>query len=358
MGIFDGMLKGGESLIKNEIALDYNYIPKLIPYRENQMKAIAAVIKPLLMKRNGRNMFIYGQPGIGKTVAVKHVLQELEEESESVIPFYVNCWQKNTSFKILIEMCDVIGYRLVQNKRTEELFTIVKQYVNRSERSAVFVFDELDKIEDFDFLYNILEDVFRKSVILITNSRDFIGELGERIQSRLTAETMEFRAYNLNETRGILKQRVEYAFVPGVWDSDAFETIVEKTAKMSDMRAGLYMIKEAALVAEERSSRKITLTDVGIAIKKLEDFSIKKTDELEEGVRFILGIIKENSGKKIGEVYKTYQTAGGKLAYKTFQRKINKLEEDRFIIAKKIGGGKEGKTTILTYDKEKKLTEF
>ena len=358
MGTFDGMLKGGESLIKNEIALDYSYIPKLIPYRENQMRAIAAGIKPLFQNRSGRNMFIYGSPGIGKTVAVKHILQELEEESENITPFYINCWQKNTSFKILIEMCDVIGYRIIQNKRTEELFTIVKQYVNKSERSAVFVFDELDKIEDFDFLYNILEDVFRKSVILITNSKDFIAELGERIRSRLTAETMEFKAYNLTETRGILNQRGEYAFVPGVWDPDAFEEIVQKTAKMSDMRAGLYMIKEAALVAEERSSRKITKGDVAAAVKKLEDFSIKKTEELEDEVRLILRMIKENSGKKIGDVYKEYQTAGGKLAYKTFHRKINKLEEDRFITTRRIEGGKDGKTTILSYDTEKKLTEF
>lgn len=358
MGTFDGMLKGGESLIKNEIALDYSYIPKLIPYRENQMRAIAAGIKPLFQNRSGRNMFIHGPPGIGKTVAVKHILQELEEESENIIPFYVNCWQKNTSFKILIEMCDVIGYRLIQNKRTEELFTIVKQYVNKSERSAVFVFDELDKIEDFDFLYNILEDVFRKSVILITNSRDFIAELGERIQSRLTAETMEFKAYNLTETRGILKQRIEYAFVPGVWEDGAFEEIVQKTAKSSDMRAGLYLVKEASLVAEERSSRKITAADVSVAVKKFEDFSIKKTADLEDEVKVILGIVKENSGKRIGEVYKAYQTAGGKLAYKTFHRKVNKLEEDMFITAKRIEGGKDGKTTILSYDKGKKLTEF
>jgi len=358
MGEFDDMLKGGESLIKNEIALDYNYIPKLVPYREPHMRNIAASIKPLFQKRNGRNMFIYGLPGVGKTVAVKHILQELEEESEDITPFYINCWQKNTAFKILIEMCDIIGYKFVQNKRTEELLSVVKQYVNKSERSAVFAFDEVDKIEDFDFIYNILEDVFRKSVILITNYKEFIAELDERIKSRLTAELLEFQPYNLSETRGVLKQRMAYAFVPDVWENDAFEAIVQKTMNTSDMRTGLYMMKEAALVAEERSSKKITLADVSVAVKKLEDFSIKKTEELEEEVRLILDIIKENNNKKIGDVYRAYQEGGGKMVYKTFQRKINKLEEDHFITTKKIDGGKEGKTTIISYGKEKKLTEF
>ena len=282
MGAFNDMLKGGESLIKNEVALDYSFIPKLVPYRESQMRTMAASIKPLFQKRNGRNIFIYGLPGVGKTVAVKHILQELEEESEVITPFYINCWQKNTAFKILIEMCDIIGYRFVQNKRTEELFAVVKEYINKSERSGVFVFDEIDKIEDFDFIYNILEDVFRNSVILITNYKEYITELDERIKSRLTAEMLEFKPYNLSETRGVLQQRMDYAFVNGVWEQDAFEAIVQKTVSISDIRTGLYMMKEAALIAEERSSKKITLADVNVSIKKLEDFSIKKTEELEE----------------------------------------------------------------------------
>lgn len=357
MGTFD-MLKSGESLIRNEIALDYSYIPKLIPYREGQMRKVAAAIKPLFEKRNGRNVFIYGPPGVGKTVAVKHLLNEIEEETENVIPFYINCWQKNTAFKILVEMCDIIGYKFTQNKRTEELFAIIKQYANKPENAAVFVFDEVDKIEEMDIVYNILEEIFRKSVIFITNYKDYLGEMDERIHSRLTAEMLEFQAYNLSETRGILKERMDYAFPANVWEQDAFEKIVQKTAAMSDMRSGLYLMREAALCAEEKSAKKVTVADVEAAMKKLDDFSIKKTDELEEEVKTILDIIKENSGKKIGEIYKLYQTAGGKMIYKTFQRKIAKLDEDKFIETKKIDGGREGKTTIISYGKEKKLTEF
>jgi archaeal cell division control protein 6 len=358
MGTFRDMLSGGESLIKNEIALDYSYVPKVVPYREGQMRAIAAAIKPLLQRRSGRNLFIYGPPGVGKTVAVKHLLQEIEEESEEVVPFYINCWQKNTSFKILLEMCEVVGYRLVQNKRTEELFAVIKQHVNKQENSAVFVFDEVDKIEDIDFIYNILEDVFRKTVILIANYKEYIADVDERIKSRLTAELLEFRAYNLSETRGILQQRMEYAFVPGVWENDAFEVVVKKAVDMQDIRSGLYLMKESALIAEEKSARKITLADVTAAVKKLDDFSIKNMDELDEDVAQILDVIKENSGKKIGEIYKKYQDAGGKAVYKTFQRKIRKLDEDRFITAVKVDGGKEGNTTLITFGAEKKLTEF
>ena len=81
MGIFGDMLREGESLFKNEDALDGDFIPRNLPYRENQHHHVASVIKPLLMGRNGRNLFICGAPGIGKTAAVKWVLRELEEET-------------------------------------------------------------------------------------------------------------------------------------------------------------------------------------------------------------------------------------------------------------------------------------
>ncbi|MCX8147169.1 MAG: hypothetical protein N3D84_01740, partial [Candidatus Woesearchaeota archaeon] len=76
---------------------------------------------------------------------------------------------------------------------------------------------------------------------------------------------------------------------------------------------------------------KVTIEHVKKAIQKLEEFSIKKKEDLEEETKFILEIIKKNSGKKIGDLYKEYQKEGGQLVYKTFQRKINKLAEDRFI---------------------------
>ena len=72
----------------------------------------------------------------------------------------------------------------------------------------------------------------------------------------------------------------------------------------------------------------------------------------------ILEVVKGNSGKKIGELFEAYQKAGGKSVYKTFQRKIAKLEQSGFITTKKIVGGTEGSTTIVNYEKGKKLTDF
>ena len=357
-GLFKNILGGSESLFKNQsdVPLDFSFIPKPILYREKEQRAIAACIKPLFQGKTGRHIFVYGQPGVGKTVACKHLLRELQDESDEIVPLYINCWKHNTTFKIVIEICDEMDFKFVQNKKTEELFRWIKQNLNK--KSAVFVFDEADKLEDLDFLYMVLEDIERKTIALITNYKDWINEVEERIKSRLMPETIEFKPYNYEETKGILKQRMEYAFQLNAWESNAFELIAKKTAEMQDIRTGLYLMKQAGLIAEDKSSRKITIEHTQQAIEKIKDFSIKSPSELAADEQLILDLIKNNSGKKIGDFFKLYQENGGKLVYKSFQRKIDKLQKNRFIVVEKTAGGDEGNTTIIKHISERKLTDF
>lgn len=357
MGMFKEILRDDESVFMDSIALDYDYVPKLMPYRENEQRKIAFCIKPLFAKRNGKNVFVYGKPGIGKTLAIKHILSEVEEETDDIIPIYVNCWQKNTTYKVLLEICDVLGYKFTQNKKTEDLFKIVKDIVNK--KSVVFVFDEVDKTEELDLLYTLVEGIYRKTIIMITNFKTWIENLDDRVKSRLMPELIEFQPYNEIETRGILKNRLQYAFQKNVWDDKVFEMVVKKAASLQDIRSGLYIMKEAGNSAENRSCRKISDDDVSAAIKKLDDFSIKKSTDLDEESQKILEIARGNSGQKIGDLFKIYIQAGGEMTYKTFQRKIDKLSKSKFILTEKIAGGKEGKTTIIKIaNVEKKLSDF
>jgi cell division control protein 6 len=356
VALFKDILGAGERLIKNEDALDFEFVPKMLPFRENQQRAIAACINPLLQGRNGRNALIFGLPGVGKTAATRWVLRDLEETSDEVVPLYINCWQRNTSHKIVVEICSLLGYAFVQNKRTEELFEIVKNILNK--KQAVFVLDEIDKLEEQEIIYSILNDIYKKSVLLIANSKEMFDELDERIKSRLTPEILEFKQYNKNEITEILRQRVGYAFVPGCWQDDALRFIAEKAFEKADVRAGIYLLREAALAAEEQSSKRITLEHAEKAVSKLANFTIKNSADLGEETREILGVIKENSGKKIGDLFEMYKRKNGGASYKTFQRHIEKLAKGKFIELNKTSGGVEGNTTIVSYAKTKKLDEF
>lgn len=357
MALFKDILHSDESLFKNELALDYSFLPKILPHREQQQRYIAAIIKPLLNERNGKNLFVYGAPGIGKTAAMRFVLNELAEETEEIYTIYINCWQKNTTFKIIVDICEQLGYKFTHNKRTEELFEIIKNMANK--KAVVFAFDEVDKLEEVDFLYSILEDIYKKSIILVTNDKEWLNDLDDRVKSRLLAETLEFKPYSPAETKDVLRQRMEYAFFPEVLDDGAFELIASKTAEVQDIRTGLHLMREAANIAEGKSSRKITLEHAQEALGKLDEFIIKKSTDLTGEEQNILDIIKKNSEKKIGDLYITYKELGGELVYKSFQRKIDKLERNRFISVKKVSGGADGNTSMIKYAAQaKKLTEF
>ena len=355
MSLFKDMLRSGETLFRDTVILDYDFQPKVLQYRENEQARFAAAIRPLLQKYNGRNIFVYGAPGIGKTTACKHVIRELEEETEDIIPIYINCWKENTTYKIFHKLCEDLGFKFLINKKTSELFALIKGKLNK--KSVVFVFDEIDKLEDLDFLYTVLEDIYRKTIFLITNYRDSYSEMDERIRSRLGPEFLFFRPYNESEIAGILKQRRDYAFVQDCWDEEAFKELVEKCTETKDVRIGLYLMKETGNIAEEKSQRRISMAHVAEAVKKVDDFHIKPKDGLDGDLQVILELVKDHTGKKIGDVYSAYTQMGGEMSYKSFQRRVTKLKEARFISTEKVSG-REGNTTLVHYAADKKLTEY
>jgi cell division control protein 6 len=227
---------------------------------------------------------------------------------------------------------------------------------NINKKSAVFVFDEIDKMEEHDFIYMILEEVYRKSIIMITNFNEWATGLDQRIKSRLLPERIDFRKYSKEEIKGILEQRMEYAFVDGVWEKEAFELVANKTYEIGDVRIGLNLMKEAGLCAEDKASKKIEICHIEKAMEKLKDFSIKDKKNLDVESKKILELAKENSGQKIGDLFKKSQEKGDDINYKSFQRKIKKLSDDGFIETEKKVGGAEGTTTIIKTDK--KLTDY
>ncbi len=355
MSLFKEMLKSGESVFRDPVVLDYDFQPKVLKYREQEQMQFAAAIRPLLQEHNGRNLFVYGPPGVGKTTACKHVLRELEETTGGVVTIYVNCWKENTTFKIFYKICEALGYKFLVNQKTSELFSLIKAKLNKG--SVVFVFDEIDKLEETDFLYTILEDIYRKSIFLLTNYRDSYSEMDERIRSRLGPEFVFFRPYAEQEVAGILRERRDYGFMPGCWEEEAFQEIIEQCVQAKDLRIGLYLMRETGNLAEERSSRLITMAHVADAVKKVEDFHIKPKEGLDPELLQLLTFIQNNSGKKIGELYSSYMERGGDMSYKSFQRRIVKLSEGKFISTEKVSG-KEGNTTIVNFTTNKKLTEF
>lgn len=353
MSIFKNILSHNESLFLDPMALDLEYVPQIIPFRENQQKYIAECIKPLLSNRDGRNLLVYGYSGIGKTVAVKHLLNELNKETDDVYTIYINCWKKNTEFKILKDICDQLNYKFIANKSSDELFDDIKKLINK--KSAVICLDEIDKIETTEIIYALLEDILRKTLIFISNDKQWLVQLDPRIKSRLSIELLEFKPYNYEETKEILNQRINLAFIPGAFDTNAIKNIVDKTFESNDIRTGIFLLKQSGDIAESKSSRKINQEHIIDAISKLSNFNFNKSTDLIDEDKIVLDLIKNNSGKSITEIYEIYKEKGEK-SYRTFQRKVDKLRRTKLISTEEINDGTRGKSTKVIYNK--KLNDF
>lgn len=324
--IFKDILSADESLFINEMALDFEYLPKELPYRENQQHYLADCITPLLNKRLGKNILIAGKPGIGKTAALRFILREMEEKGldNHAIPIYINCWKKETAHKIVIEICDQLGYKFIQNKKTDEILKDLTEILNK--KSAVIILDEIDKIDSDQIIYQLVEDIYRKTLFLITNEKGWLGEMDQRVRSRLVPEIVEFQPYNLQETRGILSRRVDSAFVPNVWDDKAFEMIVQRCHELNDIRSGIFLLRQAGLIAESKASRKILPEHASLAIEKLASVKIRNSKDFTDEEKYILALIKQLSGKTSLEMYHEYKKVHDK-TYRTFYRKLKELEE-------------------------------
>lgn len=330
MSLFDNILGNNESLFTDELALDYEYLPRLLPYREDQQHYIASCIKPLLQGRNGKNLLITGQPGIGKTAATRFVLRELEEQGldDNIYLIYINCWKKETPHKAALEICSLIGYKYTQDKSTDQLLKETARIINK--KAAVFVFDEIDKMQEFSLLYNLLDEINKKTILLITNEQSFISSLDSRISSRLSAELLEFKPYNLEETLGILKQRAEHAFIPGCWQKEALSKIAEAAFNKQDIRQGLFLLRESALIAESASSRQINTQHASQAIFKLPAIKMISSNSIDKEALLVLNLVKQHSGKSSKEIYELYNQASNK-SFRTFHRKLKELASNKMI---------------------------
>ena len=346
MSLFDNMLKDGESLFVDPLPLDLEFIPPIIEGRETEQEQISTAIKPLFYKRPGKQILITGAPGIGKTIATKYVLSELNKETQDIATIYINCWKKDTPHKIALEICDQIGFKFTHNRDTTDLFKEIAKILNK--KSAVIVLDECDKITDQQLFYTLIEEIYRKTLILITNDSTWLSRLDTRVRSRLTPEILSFTAYNAVEVSKILRKRVEFAFAPQVFDDEAFELVATKAHEVGDIRAGLYLLKEAGEIAEYNAAKKITQDHAHEAIKKVQEVQIKSTAPLDATETKLLEIIKSNTGKTTKQIHELYQSGGGTQSYSNFHKKIKHLEKGSFITLEEKNEGP-GKSTFVHY---------
>ena len=237
----------GNLLIKNPNVLRHDYIPKRILHRDKQQELVTQSLIPLYKKSIPPNLLVYGKPGTGKTLVIKKVLNQIQnrvdKNSHQIKIATTNAKDQSNLYNVLVDLGRQLG---LKSKKTpddklwlpstglsiSEVFNRILYIIDKNKTNSVFVIDEIDHLAKLvdktgkDILYSITRANLKLksgslSLIGISNDVRFKEELDPRVISTLSEEELVFPAYETNEIKEILEDRIPLAFGENLVSSGA-----------------------------------------------------------------------------------------------------------------------------------------
>lgn len=267
----------------------------------------------------GRNVYVYGPPGSGKSTVVKSILQS-HFKGQSV---YVNCWNSSfTKHRVIAEVLKQLGQVIHGKESTSNLI----ERFEMLDKRVVVVLDEFESLRDKSILYLFV----RKScpLVLIGNNPFSPFCLDARTRSTLFVKEVEFDPYESDEIRDILHHRVE----AGINKQSVTDDLVEEIARSSsgDVRTAFQILKEAAIEAETKDHQMITIDHIRAATKCARKYRLSYLlGKLNGHQKIIYEILKESKSMESGVLFNEYRKLVKETvtdrSYRNYVRKLVEL---------------------------------
>ncbi len=271
MTLFDQSSTSSD-LVRAEKYLGAGHDPDTPVGRTQEINKIASAMEPLTRRRTPQDLLVYGPAGVGKTSCIRHVFDELDDQSR-VNAIYINCWQYNTRPSLLTELLIQLGYPAPRKgKPVDELLSKLAEWLDKN-RGVAVALDEFDQLDDRTEVVYDLQMINKQAdnplgVVMVSNIHPSQLRLDPRSESRLSCQTLEFSTYNADQLQAILRKRVEQAFRSKAVSKEALELIATYTADQGgDCRDALNLLRQARKHAEDNDTGDITAQTIQTLIQ-------------------------------------------------------------------------------------------
>ncbi len=321
------------SVLKNPIYASREVLydqtpPNGFVHRVDQKNELVMELAPILMGSAVSCVFVYGNPGTGKTGLMMELMDELENESQNhdvnLKTVYVNCSENRTETVILLEALSQLNpsksYPKMGWNRAKALSEFKK--VLEKEEHVLLILDEVDYVlreSGDDIVYRMSRINGKKkkskrahvSTVLISNDVRVGDYIKPRTQSTLGRVKIVFPPYNHLQLYDILRERAKVAFKNGVAGNSILKKIAEiEGSRYGDARKALELLDSCAKIAIAKKRNKLTLDLVNEADSHLEkDQTFELITSLTRQQKLVyLSILKHEKDMMAGtDVFKMYK---------------------------------------------------
>jgi cell division control protein 6 len=361
-----------DPIFTDEAVLRDNYRPTELIERDDELAAYQSALLPVINGAPPKNIFIYGQTGVGKTLATRLVTDRLISDQHQyddldIQKVFLNCKSTKSSYQVAVNLVNHFrgpgDYIPSTGYPASRIFQMLWDHLNNLGASHLLVIlDEIDSIGvDDDIIYELprandnghVDDTYI-GVIGISNDFTFRDNLSARVKDSLCDEELHFPPYDATNLRHILQTRSEKAFCEDVLEGGVIPLCAARAANQSgSARTALKLLYKAGDLARRRDRSSVPEDFVNEAHKLLEEGKIK--DELSQlpvhsklTLRAITNLSKSGATPvKRREIYGLYvdlceQRGNDPVTDRTIHDRISQLRQKGFVEADERNDGLRG----------------
>jgi cell division control protein 6 len=362
------------TVIKNPETLDFDYVPDELIHREEQLKFLAQMFKPLLSSVS-QNVVVKGPVGTGKTVIAKkfcNSLVNLARKQGKIIEYvHINCRKRSTDSMALLGILNHFDSRFPDRGfSVQEMLQVLRKQLVKRNAQLLIVLDEADallKKSGSNLIYNLTRFSDESSMqkipvsLLLVSQKDVLSMLDTAALSTFKrSNILSLDKYTRDELYDIVIQRVDLAFHHGTVNDDSIDLVADIASEWGDARFAIELLWKSGIAADHQHTEFVTPEHVRAA--KAETYSVvteSKLKNLDRHQLFTLYSIAKRLKKdqtayvSTGDAEKTYAVTCEEYdetprTHTMFWNYIKEIEAAGFIYIKPSGKGHLGTTQLIS----------